>query len=212
VQAHGDPEFTPRERILLMSHTADIARDHKIHAAETRAAEKSVSHVPPGGGARSLWVFNELVTHKIPSQRTGGAYAHFEVATRPGAGPPPHVHHREDESFYVIEGEYEFLIDGRTVRVGAGSLLYFPKGTLHAHRGVGESAGRMLLTQTPGGLYERFFEEAGRAVEIEAGPRSFVERPDAESIVATAAKYGIEIAAPAVEGAQPDDASRAAAP
>ena len=77
-----------------MNHTVGIAQDHKARAAEKKPTEKAVGHVPPGGGARSLWVFNEFVTHKIPSQRTGGAYALFEVSTRPGTGPPPHLHHR----------------------------------------------------------------------------------------------------------------------
>ena len=186
-----------------MNHTADVVQARKSHATVEGEFEKGFAYAPPAEGTRSLWVFDELLTHKIPSHRTGGAYALFEVATRPGAGPPPHVHHREDESFYVLEGEYEFLLDGETLRVGVGSLLYFPKGTLHAHRGVGEGAGRMLLTQTPGGLYERFFEEVGRPMEGEAGPRLFEEQPDVESIVATAAKYGIEIAPPIVEESQP---------
>ena len=79
-----------------------------------------------------------------PSHQTGGAYALFEVATQPGTGPPPHIHHREDESLYVLAGEYEFLIGRKTLRVRAGSLLYVPKSTLHAHRSVGEGVGRML--------------------------------------------------------------------
>jgi hypothetical protein len=54
------------------------------------------------------------------------------------------------------------LAGKETLQVGAGSLLYVPKGTLHAHRGVGEGVGRMLVTQTPGSLYERFFEEVGQ--------------------------------------------------
>ena len=182
-----------------MSYTADLAQDHKTRAAKERTTEKAVAHIPPGEGARSLWVFDEFVTHKILSPRTGGAYTTFEVTTQPGAGPPPHVNHREDESFYVLEGEYEFLIEGSTIKARAGSLLYFPKGTLHAHRNVGEGVGRMLVTQTPGGLYERLFEEVGRPVEGEAGSRFFEEQADAESIVATAAKYGIEIPPPIVE-------------
>jgi hypothetical protein len=87
----------------------------------------------------------------------------------------------------------EFLIGGETLRMGVGSLLYVPKGTLHAHRGVGEGVGRMPVTQTPGGLYKRFFEEVGREVDGEANTLVFEELPDAESIIATAAKYGIEI-------------------
>ena len=113
--------------------------------------------------------------------------------TPPGAGSPSHVHHREDESFYVLEGEYEFLVEGRTIRAGAGFLLYVPKGTLHAHRNVGEGVGRMLVTQTPGGLYERFFEEVGKAVDGEAGPPVFEDEADAGRVAEIASGYGIEI-------------------
>jgi quercetin dioxygenase-like cupin family protein len=152
-----------------VSHTKVITQGHETGAEKEERACKAVVHPPAGEGTRSLWVMGELLTHKIPSRRTGGAYTLFEVATEPGAGPPPHVNHREDESFYVLEGEYEFLIEGSTIRARAGSLFYFPKGTHHAHRGVGEGVGRMLVTQTPGGLYEGFFEEVGKPVDSEAG-------------------------------------------
>jgi mannose-6-phosphate isomerase-like protein (cupin superfamily) len=194
-----------------MSHKADDAQVHETRAVEEERMEKAVAHVRPGEGSRSLWVLGELVTHKIPSYQTGGAYSLFEVTTQPGAGSPPHVQHREDESFYVLVGDFEFLLNGNTLLAGAGSLLYVPKGTLHAHRNVGEGVGRMLVTQTPGGLYERFFEEVGRPVEGEAGPRFFEKQPDAESIVAAAAKYGIEISPPIVEETQPGNALRGAA-
>ncbi len=72
-----------------MSHTASVAQVHDTHAVEVKRMEKELSHVPPGGGARSLWVMGVLVTLKVPGQTTGGAYAMFEVATQPGAGPPP---------------------------------------------------------------------------------------------------------------------------
>jgi mannose-6-phosphate isomerase-like protein (cupin superfamily) len=176
-----------------MSCTADVAQDQVTRPAGKAETGKGVTQVASGGGIRSLQVFGELLTYKVPSHKTGGAYSLFEATTQPGAGPPPHVNHREDESFYVLEGEYEFLIEGGTVRVGEGSLLYFPKGTLHAHRSVGEGAGRMLVTQTPGGLYERFFEEAGKAVDGDGGSVVFGERADVKRIVALAAQYGIEI-------------------
>ena len=73
----------------------------------------------------------------------------------------------------MLEGEYEFLSGEETLRVGAGSLLYIPKGTLHAHRGVGEGISRMLVTQTPGGLYEHFFEEVGKPTEGDGGSLLF---------------------------------------
>ena len=178
-----------------MSHTKGIAQAREVGAEGEERTCKALAHVPAGEGTRSLWVFGELVTQKIPGRRTGGAYALFEVATRPGAGPPPHVNHREDESFYVLEGEYEFLVDERTVMAQAGSLIYVPKGSLHAHNGVGEGKGRMLVTQTPGGLYERFFEELGKEADGDdvQPPPVFEGRPGARKIIAVAARYGIEI-------------------
>jgi quercetin dioxygenase-like cupin family protein len=157
--------------------------------------ETGVTHVPPGEG-RSLWVLGELVTYKTTSEQTGGAYSLFEVTTQPNGGPPPHVQHREDESFYVLEGEYEFLVEGRTVRAGAGSLIYVPKGTLHAHKNVGATTGRMLLSQTPGGLHECFFEEVGKPIMDGSEPLVSEGPQDLKRIIAIAVKYGIEIPPP----------------
>jgi mannose-6-phosphate isomerase-like protein (cupin superfamily) len=155
-----------------------------------------VTHVPPGEGRRSLLVLGELVRYKTTSEQTGGAYSLFEVATHPGAGPPPHVQHREDESFYVLRGEFEFVVEGRTISAGVGSLIYVPKGNLHAHKNVGKGVGSMLVSQTPGGLCEHFFEEVGKPVNDEGGPLVFEDQPDVGRIVEVAAKYGIEIPVP----------------
>jgi mannose-6-phosphate isomerase-like protein (cupin superfamily) len=182
-----------------VSNTADVAQDNKTRKVDEESTEKGVAHIPPGEGARSLWVMGVLATSKIPSHKTGGAYALFEVATQPGSGPPPHIHHREDESFYVIEGDYEFLIGRETLRVGAGTLLYAPKGTLHAHKNVGEDVGRLLVTQTPGGLYERFFEKVGKPVGGEAGPPAEETRLNSERIAAIGVEYGIEIPLPVAQ-------------
>jgi quercetin dioxygenase-like cupin family protein len=153
--------------------------------------DHSVTQVGPGEG-RLLWVLGELVTRKVASEQTGGAYSIFEVVSQPQGGPPPHIQHREDECFYVLEGEYEFLVEGRTLRMPAGSLLYVPKGTLHAYRNVGEGTGRMLVNQTPGGLHERFFEDLGKPAEDTSTPGP-EEPPNAQRIGAIATKYGIEI-------------------
>jgi hypothetical protein len=99
-------------------------------------------------------------------------------------------------TFYVLEGAYEFLVEGRTLRAGTGSLLYVPRDNLHAHRNVGEGLGRMLVTQTPGGLYELFFEKVGKAVDGEAGPLVVKEQPDVGRIVEVAGECGIEIPPP----------------
>jgi quercetin dioxygenase-like cupin family protein len=154
--------------------------------------EKGVAHIPPGAGSKSLWVLGELVTYKTTSDQTGGAYSLFEVESRPGSGPPPHVQHWEDESFWVLEGEYEFVVEGRVMRAEAGSLVHVPKGNLHAHKNMGDGPGRMLLSQTPGGSHERFFGEIGKPADA---PRSLLPegQTDTVKLAAVAARYGIEI-------------------
>jgi quercetin dioxygenase-like cupin family protein len=163
---------------------------------EEGKVETSVSHVAPGEGSKSLRVFGELVTYKITSCQTGGAYSLFEVVTEPGSGPPPHVQHREDEAFYVLKGEYEFLVEDRTITAGAGSLIYVPKGNLHAHINVGEGTAGMLVSQTPGGLHERFFEDVGEPATDESRRPGFAGPLDMRKIAAIAAEYGIEMPAP----------------
>lgn len=96
-------------------------------------------HVGPGEGRAVRTPWAELVTRKVAGERTGGAYSLFEVAVAPGGGPPPHVQHREDECLYVLEGRFEFLTEGGPIEAGPGSLVYFPKGELHAYKNVGAS-------------------------------------------------------------------------
>jgi mannose-6-phosphate isomerase-like protein (cupin superfamily) len=157
---------------------------------------REVAYFPPGEGSRSLWVLGELMVCKTKSEQTGGAYSLFELVTQPKDGPPPHVQHREDESFYVLEGVYEFLVEGRTLRAETGSLLYVPRGNLHAHRNVGEGVGRMLVSQTPGGLHERFFEEIGEVRKDGFTPPVSEEPRDTERIARIAAEFGIEMTLP----------------
>jgi mannose-6-phosphate isomerase-like protein (cupin superfamily) len=160
---------------------------------EGNKLETGVAHIRPGENRKSLWVMGEMVTCKIPSDRTSGAYSLFEITTQPGDGPPPHVQHWEDESFYVLEGEYEFFDGARTIRAGVDSLIYVPRGHLHTHKNVGEGPGRMLVSQTPGGAHERFFEELA---ENPTAPLVSIDSSDIEKVASIATKYGIEILYP----------------
>jgi quercetin dioxygenase-like cupin family protein len=169
--------------------------NHTVEAKE-REIGRDVAHFAPGESSKTLWVFGELVMYKTKSEQTGGAYSLFEVVTQPEGGVLPHVQHREDESLYVLEGEYEFLVEDRTVRARTGSLLYVPRGTLHAHRNVGEGLGRMLVSQTPGGLHERFFEEIGEERRGRFAPPVSENPSDTQKIARIAAEYGIEIPLP----------------
>jgi quercetin dioxygenase-like cupin family protein len=120
----------------------------------------SVTHIPPGGG-KSVWIANnELVTFKEMGHDTGGEFALLDVVGLPGSGPPPHIHHRVDEVYCLLEGELEVLDGGRTFTAEAGSVFHIPKGTLHAWRNATTKPARTLLFIVPAG-FEGFFEEAG---------------------------------------------------
>jgi mannose-6-phosphate isomerase-like protein (cupin superfamily) len=141
----------------------------------------------------AYWGPGDHYTFLVTGEETGGAYFVMEALVPPGGGPPPHVHHREDEAFYVLEGEYEFLVEGRTINAGAGSLLYVPRGNLHTYNNAGEEPGRMLMSQTPGGLHERFFEEIGEERKDGSTLPVSEDAPDMQRISKIAGEYGIEI-------------------
>lgn len=150
-------------------------------------------HVAPGEG-RSLWVAGDLITFKLVGEDTGGAFVLGENVSRPGGGPPPHIHHREDETFYVLRGEYEFLVGGRRIRAGAGSVVYGPKGIPHTFENVGTEPGRMLALVTPAGI-EGFFEEVGEEATDASSPPRFGPE-EIERLLAAAPRYGIEMLPP----------------
>ncbi len=138
-------------------------------------------------------VVADLVTFKATAATTNGAYGLFETRTPPGQGVPPHRQRYEEEAFWVLEGRYHFLVDGQQVELGPGGYVFVPRGTVHAYTNSGDSAGRMLILVSPGGIHERFFAEVGEPMGDPAVPAS---PPDLPRLIAVATKYGIEILPP----------------
>ena len=142
--------------------------------------------VPPGAG-KALHVLGDVVTSLVAGAETGGAYAVQQQATHPGGGPPLHRHSREDEGFFVLEGEYEFRVGEQTVRAVPGTFVFGPRGIPHTFKCVGPGPGKIQVIISPPGL-EAFFEEVD--VLARQGP------PDEGQVVALAGKYGVEIFGP----------------
>jgi len=149
-------------------------------------------YIPPGEG-ELLWVVGELLTLKVVGTDTSGAFAVLEEITPPQGGPPPHMHSREDETFYVLEGELEFRVSDRTLLATAGSVIYGPRGILHTFKNVGTTPSRILVLVTPAGL-EKMFEELGEPVTDPSSPPE--GPPDIERLMAVNRKYGVEIPPP----------------
>jgi quercetin dioxygenase-like cupin family protein len=101
-----------------------------------QSEKKGVVYVP-AGERRSVWATGDTCTFKVVGEDTGGALTLFVDFVPPQGGPPPHIHHREEEAFYLLEGELEFQAEeDRTLTVDAGSFLYIPKGTVHGFKNV----------------------------------------------------------------------------
>src|SRR5919202_4865048 len=156
----------------------------------------TVTYVPPGEG-KSYWTTGgHMATFKATSEDTSGTYTITEDTLPPQVGPPPHIHHTQEETFYVLEGEMEFVTDGVTTRAAAGSLVRIPRGVLRDYRNMGSEPARVLVLYAPGG-FEGFFEEVGELVTDHFVPPE--DPPDVEKLVAAAAKYGAEIPPPPQE-------------
>ena len=124
---------------------------------------------------------------------TDGKYAMFEATVYPGGGPPPHVHSREEEAFYLLDGEITFMIDGKSVTLSSGMSANIPIGVLHAFKNETEKPAKMLITVAPAGL-EQMFLAVG--VPVTPGQTMAPSPPtieDIEKLLSIAAQFGIEI-------------------
>jgi quercetin dioxygenase-like cupin family protein len=133
---------------------------------------------------------------RATSETTNGAFGLVEQwMIPPGFASPYHVHHVEDEAFYVLEGEMAFVCDGTWLTAGPGAYVFGPRNIPHGFKVVGDSAARMLLLCAPAG-FEKFVLDLG-----EPEPASGVAPtpPDMAKLVATAAKYQIDILGPLPE-------------
>jgi quercetin dioxygenase-like cupin family protein len=147
----------------------------------------------PARGA-ALWFLGVLATVKSSAATTGGAVAVIEHLAPRGAGSPLHVHSREDEWFYVIEGELTLWVDGETIKAPAGSFVFGPKGIPHTFIVSSEQA-RFLLVTEPAG-FEEFMRAVGEPAPRLEIPPPATEPPDVAALTAAAAGFGIEITGP----------------
>jgi quercetin dioxygenase-like cupin family protein len=142
----------------------------------------------------AIWSLNHLMTVKATGAETGGAFGLMEHLGSPGTGAPPHVHHGEDEFFFILEGEANFLFDGKPIAGKPGTFLFLPRDIEHGFEVVGTTPCRMLVGFTPAGL-ENFFAEMGEPAASRTPPAP--APPDMEKLFAQAAKYNYEIHPPA---------------
>jgi quercetin dioxygenase-like cupin family protein len=153
----------------------------------------------PGEG-KSFWLAGDLATFKATSVDTGRAYLLMEVTTPPQGGPPPHMHTREDEVFYILEGTFEFLAGDQTITATAGSCVSGPRGIKHTFKNVGTTPGRFLLIASPPEGFESFVKAAALPATDRSSPSPPPGPQEIEQLVAVAEEHGIQILGPPPKG------------
>ncbi len=113
--------------------------------------------VPPDGGTTLRSPVGGVTLLKAATESTGGSFTLLENHVPPLAGPPRHVHAREDEMWFVLEGDLRFRADEEILHAAQGSFVFVPRGTEHCFQNVSDVVARVLVMFTPSGM-ERFFE------------------------------------------------------
>ena len=143
---------------------------------QNASPQRDPMHIPPNSPG---W--------KVTGKDTLGAYSFVEGIAQPRTGPEPHRHSREDEAFYVLDGQLEFRVGERIIVAAPGSFVFAPRGIPHTFKNVGTAPARYLVIISPAGL-EKFFEErTALGKELPTTDPSYPGRYKALS-----EKYGLE--------------------
>src|SRR5947209_3753163 len=147
------------------------------------------------GGGRTVAVVGDVYRFLATGEDTNGKYALWEAIVPPGGGPPPHVHSREEEGFYILEGAITLTIGEKRLVASAGMFANMPVGTPHSFKNEGSRPARMLISLAPAGLEQMFFE-FGVPLPEGATTAPPPTKAEIERLLAVAPGYGITILLP----------------
>jgi quercetin dioxygenase-like cupin family protein len=139
-----------------------------------------------------LSVVGDRVAILLEGSATGQKYTIMEATLPPDAGPPPHVHHREDETISVLSGEITFFLGSTTRTMKAGDFIFAPRGIPHHFKNTGTEDAILLETASPAGI-EAFFEAAGHPLPDRSAPPLPRTSEDIARMIAIAPAFGIDI-------------------
>lgn len=154
----------------------------------------------PRAEGEARWWFGSLAVIKLTAAKTGGLMSIVEITEPPRAEAPLHVHHREDEGFWVLQGDVTFEVGTTTIEAGEGDFAFGPRDVPHRYK-VGDAGCRMLFILTPGG-FEGAIRDMSTPARSRTLPPSTEEPPNMDGLEARIASYGCEILA---NGSSSDD-------
>jgi len=144
---------------------------------------------------RSVWYSGHLMTFLATAEDTQGKFALIEAVARKGNVPPPHIHHREEETFYVLEGEMTFSVGGQTIKATPGTMVCLPRDVAHSFV-IDSEQGRVLILLTPAGLEGWFKEFSEPAPAMTLPPPVETPYSEIQRMLEVAPQYGIEFVLP----------------
>jgi mannose-6-phosphate isomerase-like protein (cupin superfamily) len=144
----------------------------------------------------SKWYMGILLTNLVEKKDTDGAFSLLEATLTPGNEPPPHVHTREDELFYVLEGEFDMYVSEEAMKVKTGECILLPKFKAHAFV-IRSPRLHVLILYTPGGVEEAFRKLSLPAQSLEPPTAALTySMSDLEQTARRFGEYGVQILAP----------------
>ncbi|HUV68797.1 MAG TPA: quercetin 2,3-dioxygenase [Terracidiphilus sp.] len=144
---------------------------------------------------QSVWYSGWLLTFLATGEDTQGQFALQEQVGRKGNVPPPHIHHREDETFYVQEGEMTFSIGDQTIKATPGTMVFAPRHVVHSFTIDSEQV-RILVMNTPAGIEGFFKEFSVPAPSMTLPPPAELNYSEIQKMLAAAPRYGFEFVLP----------------
>jgi len=144
---------------------------------------------------RSVWYCGWLMTFLATAEDTQAMFALIEAVARKGNVPPPHIHHREEETFYVLEGEMTVSVGDRTIKATPGTLVVVPRRTVHSFVIESEQL-RVLILLTPAGMEGWFKEFSVPAPAMTLPPAAEVPYSEIYRMLEVGPQYGIEFVLP----------------
>ncbi len=154
---------------------------------------------------KALFVLGDVVTFKVTGAETGDAYFLVEIKSVPGGGPAFLHTHIPQETFWILEGEYEVYGQDENgekyaIPAPAGSVVHVPGNVPHGFRNVGDTDGRLLAIYAPIDPQPRFFEEIGVPMESSLSPMPVGQMPTPERVIEVLAKYDMRLLENPFEG------------
>jgi quercetin dioxygenase-like cupin family protein len=145
----------------------------------------------------AFWFLNNLCVVKATSESTGGAFSMVYQIAPPGHATPYHLHHVEDEAFYVLDGEFTFICNGTKTVLGPGGYIFLPRGIPHGIRVSASVPSTLLILAMPGTGFVGMMQEM--AVPATERVLPVPTQPDIEKLTRLCAKYQIDILGPLPE-------------